>query len=47
MFDTHPPAEKAILVGLQKPEDPDWEIHYSLDELAALADTAGVKTLDT
>lgn len=47
MFDTHPPAEKAILVGLQKPEDPDWEIHYSLDELAALADTAGVTTLDT
>lgn len=47
MFDTHPPAEKAILVGLQKPEDPDWEIHYSLDELAALADTAGVATLDT
>jgi GTPase len=47
LFDTHPPAEKAILVGLQKPEDPDWEIHYSLDELAALADTAGVTTLDT
>lgn len=47
MFDTNPPVEKAILVGLQKPEDPDWEVHYSLDELASLADTAGVTTLET
>lgn len=47
MFDTHPPVEKAILVGLQKPEDPEWEVHYSLDELASLADTAGVTTLET
>lgn len=47
MFDTNPPVEKAILVGLQKPEDPEWEVHYSLDELASLADTAGVTTLET
>lgn len=47
MFDTAPPAEKAILVGIQRPGAPEWEVHYSLDELASLADTAGVKTLDT
>lgn len=46
MFETKPPAEKAILVGVQSPDMPDWELAYSLDELAALADTAGIKTLD-
>ncbi len=47
MFDTKPPVEKAILVGIQLPDDPEWEVHYSLDELASLADTAGVSTLET
>lgn len=46
MFETKPPAEKAILVGVQTPDMPDWELEYSLDELVALADTAGIKTLD-
>lgn len=47
MFDTKPPAEKAILVGILTPGAPEWEVTYSLDELASLADTAGIKTLDT
>lgn len=47
MFDTKPPAEKAVLVGMLQPGMPEWELHYSLDELAALADTAGIQTLDT
>lgn len=47
MFDTKPPAEKAILVGIHTPGAPEWEVHYSLDELSSLADTAGVATLDT
>lgn len=47
MFDTKPPAEKAILVGIHTPGAPEWEVTYSLDELASLADTAGIKTLET
>ncbi len=47
MFDTKPPAEKAILVGILSQGAPEWEVTYSLDELASLADTAGIKTLDT
>ncbi len=47
MFDTKPPAEKALLVGIHTPGAPEWEVHYSLDELSSLADTAGVATLDT
>lgn len=45
MFDTQLPVKKAILVGVQLPDTPDWEVDYSLDELAALADTAGIRTL--
>ncbi|MGV3523864.1 MAG: GTPase HflX [Candidatus Sericytochromatia bacterium] len=47
MFDTKPPAEKAILVGIQQSNAPEWEITYSLDELSSLADTAGIQTLET
>lgn len=47
MFDTKPPAEKAVLVGMLSQGSPEWEVTYSLDELASLADTAGIKTLDT
>lgn len=46
MIETKAPAEKAILVGIQAPDAPDWEVHYSLDELTSLADTAGIQTLD-
>jgi GTP-binding protein HflX len=45
VFDTQIPVAKAILVGVQLPDSPDWETSYSLDELAALADTAGIETL--
>ncbi|PIQ26578.1 GTPase HflX [bacterium (Candidatus Blackallbacteria) CG17_big_fil_post_rev_8_21_14_2_50_48_46] len=45
MFDTQLPVEKAILVGVQLPDTPDWEVNYSLDELASLADTAGIRSL--
>lgn len=47
MFDTKPPAEKAVLVGILTPGAPEWEVTYSLDELASLADTAGIQTLET
>ncbi|HEY9843757.1 MAG TPA: GTPase HflX [Candidatus Obscuribacterales bacterium] len=47
MFETKPPAEKAILVGILSQGAPEWEVTYSLDELASLADTAGIQTLDT
>lgn len=47
MFETKAPAEKAILVGILSPGAPEWEVTYSLDELASLADTAGIQTLDT
>jgi len=38
--------EKAILVGVQTADDTPWEIEESLDELAALARTAGASVLD-
>ncbi len=47
MFDTQLPVARAILVGVQLPDTPDWELDYSLDELASLADTAGIQTLGT
>ncbi|HZR38597.1 MAG TPA: GTPase HflX [Ktedonobacteraceae bacterium] len=37
--------ERAILVGVDLP-DTDWPIEESLDELAQLAETAGVKSMD-
>lgn len=45
MLDTQAPPEKAVLVGVQLGDMQGWELSYSLDELAALADTAGVATL--
>lgn len=47
MFETKSPAERAVLVGIHSPGSPEWEVTYSLDELASLADTAGIQTLDT
>jgi GTPase len=44
LFDTQLPVAKAILVGVQLPGMPDWELEYSLNELASLADTAGIGT---
>jgi len=45
LFETKPAVEKAVLVGVQTSDMPDWELAYSLDELSALADTAGILTL--
>jgi GTP-binding protein HflX len=40
------PREKAILVGVQTPEQSDYDLHDGLDELALLADTAGAEVVE-
>ena len=42
-YDTAPPREQAFLVGVELREDPSLlPVEDSLDELARLADTAGI-----
>lgn len=38
--------ETAILVGIQKPGESDWQVRDTLDELAQLASTAHVREVD-
>jgi GTP-binding protein HflX len=40
------PKEKAILVGVQTPEQSDYDLQDGLDELALLADTAGAEVVE-
>jgi GTP-binding protein HflX len=40
-IDLAPPIERAFLVAVDTGEDPGWNAQESLEELAALADTAG------
>ncbi len=43
---THEPRQRALLVGAQvRGADAQWSLEDSLDELAALADTAGVEVV--
>jgi GTP-binding protein HflX len=42
-IDLAPPVEKAFLVAVDTGEDPGWNAEDSLNELAALADTAGAE----
>ncbi len=41
MIDLTTPVERAFLIGLDDPRDGRWPVHRSLEELAALAETAG------
>jgi GTP-binding protein HflX len=41
MIDVEPPRERAFLLAVDTAEEPGWTAEESLDELAALADTAG------
>ncbi len=41
MIDLTAPVERAFLIGLDDPSDGRWPVDRSLDELAALAETAG------
>jgi GTP-binding protein HflX len=41
MIDLTTPVERAFLIGLDDPSDGRWPVQRSLDELAALAETAG------
>jgi GTP-binding protein HflX len=41
MIDLTTPVERAFLIGLDTPRDGQWPVQRSLDELAALAETAG------
>jgi len=42
-IDLAPPVEKAFLVAVDTGDDPGWNAEDSLNELAALADTAGAE----
>ncbi len=46
MIDTHKPAERAFLVGVKLPKNTALEIEESLEELAALVDTAGAEVIN-
>ena len=41
MIDLTTPVERAFLIGLDDPGDGRWPVGRSLDELAALSETAG------
>jgi GTP-binding protein HflX len=43
VIDLAPPVEKAFLVAVDTGDDPGWNAEDSLNELAALADTAGAE----
>lgn len=47
MVENHKPAEKAFLVGIKRQNDTAEDVKDSLDELAALVDTAGAKVIKT
>ena len=44
-IDLQPPLERAFLVAVDTGDDPGWTAADSLDELAALADTAGAEVV--
>ncbi|MGZ3641683.1 MAG: GTPase HflX [Candidatus Limnocylindrales bacterium] len=44
-IDLQPPVERAFLVAVDTGDDPGWSAEESLDELAALADTAGAEVV--
>ena len=46
MYETRPERERAVLVGAQFGSVPPEEAEHSLDELEALADTAGADAVD-
>ncbi|MBU4458989.1 MAG: hypothetical protein KJ579_00370, partial [Verrucomicrobia bacterium] len=43
----NPAVEIAVLVGVQRQGDPTWKVRDTLDELAELAGTAGVRVAET
>ena len=45
MIDLTPPRERAFLVAVETGSEPGWTAEDSLDELAALADTAGAEVV--
>jgi len=45
MIDLTAPDERAFLIGLDDPSDARWPVSRSLDELAALAETAGASVV--
>jgi len=45
MIDLTTPVERAFLIGLDDPRDGRWPVGRSLDELAALAETAGASVV--
>jgi GTP-binding protein HflX len=45
LVELRPPAERAFLVAVDTGKDPGWSAPESLDELAALADTAGAEVV--
>jgi GTP-binding protein HflX len=45
LVELRPPAERAFLVAVDTGQDPGWSAAESLDELAALADTAGAEVV--
>ncbi len=42
LWTSEPRREVAMLIGVRRPGQPEWEVQDTLDELAELADTAGV-----
>jgi GTP-binding protein HflX len=45
MIDLTAPVERAFLIGLEDPRNGRWPVRRSLDELAALAETAGASVV--
>jgi GTP-binding protein HflX len=45
-YPTHPQPERCILVGVASLSEKRWQVEIYLDELAALADTAGAVVID-
>ena len=45
MIDLNAPTERAFLIGLDHPGDDRWPVSRSLEELAALAETAGASVV--
>src|ERR687896_1008590 len=45
MIDLTAPVERAFLIGLDDPRNGRWPVQRSLDELAALAETAGASVV--
>ena len=47
MIETHKPAERAFIVGVKLQHDSEEEVKESLEELAALVDTAGAEVVES